>query len=294
MATPTGVQKSQLEGSSGTKRSSAGPRALRKALASRADRSEYLVWERAVLRADADDSAANIGCLYPGEIVACVQRVGLEPACWMYVHRLRRLPPRSIRSGWVQESSRLGLRCLDKLSIKERTTPAAIGDLKLLRETTHDRSWYAVEERIATLEADALHRGGCRSAARVPVRKVPGAEAATAASACIGGYRIHAERQQEVARAEHRKRLASGALSIVSGRLPPSRYYWRQHGIALNERSVLDPATVGALYARGPTETAVSQVTSVATTMEAQDVPPMLQRLLQVRRCGDVMLLQCS
>eukprot|EP01043_Picozoa_sp_COSAG02_P029125 COSAG02_NODE_1799_length_10896_cov_8.648421_5_plen_276_part_00 len=257
----------------------ADPRALRKALAARADRSEYLVWDRVALRAEADDSASVFGHVHAGEIVACVKRVGLEHTCWMYVHRLRRLSPRATRSGWVQESSRLGRRSLDKLSTKERTAPVVIGDRTILREATHDRSWHAVEERIAALEADALHRGGRHSVAQAPVLGIAGA-AASADSASLSLHRANAQRQKETACAQQRQRLASGALAIACGRLPPSRTYWRQHSATLNKLSIVDPATTSKFHAHDLTSAANTIPTPA---MKVDDVPPMLQRLLQVR-----------
>ncbi len=257
-----------------------GPQAMRKAVAADADRGEYLVWDRVVLRAAADDSASVIGHVHAGEIVACVIRVGLEPACWMYVHRLRRLSPRATRSGWVLESSRLGRRSLDKLSSKESTAPAVIGDRATLREANHDRSWHAVEQRIKALEADAMHRGGSHSVAQSPVQEVAGA--AAAASASISLHRTYVQRQNEIACAQQRQRLARGALAIASGRLPPSKTYWRQHSVTLNELSAVDRATVHKFHVDDPISP-VEAVSQTSPTMEADDVPPMLQRLLQVR-----------
>lgn len=259
-------------------------RARRKALAARPDRSEYVVWdERPVaMRVRADECASVVGYVQPGEIVACVQRVGVDPACWMYIHRLRRLSPHATRSGWVLESSRPGLRSLDKLSTKERTTPGVIGDPKLLREATPYRSWHAVEQRIAALEADALHRGGCHSAAQAPARDV--ATGAAEAAASVSLHRVHAEHHKQSARAQQRQRLARGALSIASGRSPPSTSYWRQHAGALKECSLVDPATVRQLHTQASTTPpGASESAGVAVTMDAQGVPPMLQRLLQVR-----------
>lgn len=264
-------------------RASGGPRSRRKALAARADHSEYLICERAALRADADEAAPVVGHVYPGEIVACVQRIGLYPACWIYAHRLRRFPPKTVRSGWVREYSQLGLCVVDKLLPKECTTPAAIGELKMLcaSKPAHERSRQAVEERIAGLEVDALHRGGYRSVARIPVQEVP--SPATAASASLSLHTANAEHQRERIRAQQRQRLASGSLAILSGRAPHSSKYWNQHGHALHERQLVDPATVRQLHADLGVATADSQKYASAATMHAQDVPPMLQRLLQVR-----------
>ena len=259
------------------------PRARRKALAARADRSEYVVWdERPVaMRVRADESACVVGYVQPGEIVACVQRVGVDPTCWMYIHRLRWLSAQAARSGWVLESSRPGRRSLDKLSTHERTTPAAIGDPKLLREATHNRSWHAVEQRIAALQADALHRVGCHSAVQAPVQDV--ATGSAAATASVSLHRVHLEHHKQRARAQQRQRLASGALSIASGRSPPSSTYWRQHAGALKEWSLVDPATVRHQSQASAPVPGASQSTLASATMDAQGVPPMLQRLLQVR-----------
>lgn len=260
-----------------------GPRTLREALATRGVRSEYFVWDRVALRAEADDSALVVGYVHAGEIVACVKRVGLDPTRWMYVHRLRRLSPRATRSGWVQESSQLGRRSLDKLSTSERAAPAVIGDRTILREATHDRSWHAVEERIAALEADALHRGGRHSVAQAPVLDTAGA-AAAAVGASLSLHRAHAQQHKETASARQRQRLASGALAIASGRLPPSRTFWRQHSVTLNELSTVDPATTGELHVDDIISAAIDTNTNFQTTrMEVDEVPPMLQRLLQVR-----------
>jgi hypothetical protein len=266
--------------------SAMGPRAHRRALAARADHSEYLVWDRTQLRAEADASSTVVGHLCEGEIVACVQRVGLAPSCWMYVRRLRRLPPRATRGGWVQESARPGLRALDKLSNKERTTPAVLGDPKQLREgSSHDRSWHAVEARIAALEADALHRGGGRGAARKPAQKRAGAGAMAAAQS-LSLHRVNAQRQTERASIQQRQRLASGALAITAGRCPPSAHFWRHHSPSLNDGAALSPdPTLAVLQSAskdlGAQTPFPSSPSASAKTMAAANVPPMLQRLIQ-------------
>ena len=195
--------------------------------------------------------------------------------------------------------------------VRERTTPAALGDARLLNSAdSGGRSWAVVEERIAMLDADARHRGAPLPLATPPPPPASEQVAAAVAFANTTDHHLNLQMQLELKTAWQRKRLAGAALQVTysmkftvcfsmqfvilglfgtesafvgqvaAGRTPQSPGFWKHH-----TRSELPDPKLGSSEhgtrddgkMADSTNRPTSRIPTNRSRLGAEEVPPMLQ-----------------